>query len=178
MYTRGGDRETETALQHYPTSKCKLAYVVRVAEKESISVSSTADNKAIVRQYLEEAWNQRNLGILDQLTAPNYARYLSGQVSPLDRESQKQRIASFHQGLPDVHLTVEDMVAEGDKVVFRITIRGIHQGALMGVPPTGKPVTISAIDIARLADGKIVEHWGQMDTIGLLQQLGATSIPH
>jgi steroid delta-isomerase-like uncharacterized protein len=141
-------------------------------------MSSVQDNKAVIRQYLEEAWNLKNLGILDQLTASNYSRYISGQASPLDREGQKQRIASFHQGLPDVHLTLEDMVAEGDKVVFRINLHGTHTGTLLGVPPTGKQVTISAIDIARLADGKIVEHWGQMDTLGLLQQLGATSTPH
>jgi steroid delta-isomerase-like uncharacterized protein len=141
-------------------------------------MSSTEDNKATVRRYLEEAWNQKNLGILDQLTASDYARYISGQASPLDREGQKQRIASFHQALPYVHLTLEDLIAEGDRVVFRITLRGTHSGTLMGVPPTGKRVTISAIDIARLADGKIVEHWGQMDTFGLLQQLGAISTPH
>lgn len=141
-------------------------------------MSSTEDNKATVRRYLEEAWNQKNLGILDQLTASDYARYISGQASPLDREGQKQRIASFHQALPDVHLILEDLIAEGDRVVFRITLCGTHSGMLMGVPPTGKQVTISAIDIARLADGKIVEHWGQMDTFGLLQQLGTTSTPH
>src|SRR5215469_10940500 len=105
-------------------------------------MSSVEDNKAVIRQYLEEAWNQKNLGILDQLTGSNYARYISGQASPLDREGQKQRIASFHQALPDVHLTLEDLIAEGDRVVFRITLRGTHQSALMGVPPTGKQVTV------------------------------------
>jgi steroid delta-isomerase-like uncharacterized protein len=137
---------------------------------------STEDNKAIVRRYLEEAWNRGNLGILDELTAPNYTRYISGQ-SPLDREGQKQRIASFRQAMPDVHLTLEDIIAEGDRVVFRITLSGTQQGALMGVPPTGKTLTISAIDITRLTGGKIVEHWGQMDMLGLLQQLGAVPTP-
>jgi len=138
---------------------------------------STEANKAIVRRYLEEAWNQRNVGIIDELMATNYARYLGGQASPLDREGQKQRIASFHQALPDVHLTIEDLVAEGDKVVFRITIRGTQEGPLMGVAPTGRQVTFSAIDIARLAEDKIVEHWGQMDPFGLLQQLGGVPRP-
>ena len=141
-------------------------------------MSSTEDNKATVRRYLEEAWNQKNLSILDQLTASDYARYVSGQATPLNREGQKQRIASFHRGLPDVRLTLEDMIAEGDRVVFRIRIDGTHQATLMGIPATGKQVSISAIDIARLADGRIVEHWGQMDTLGLLQQLGAISMPH
>ncbi|MGO8947523.1 MAG: ester cyclase [Ktedonobacterales bacterium] len=137
---------------------------------------STEDNKAIVRLYLEEAWNQRNLGIFDELMDSNYARYLSGQPLPLDREGAKQRIASFHQALPDLHLTIEDLVAEGDKVAFRVTIRGTQEGPFMGVTPTGRQVTFSAVDIVRLAGGKIVEHWGQMDTFGLLQQLGAISI--
>jgi len=137
---------------------------------------STEENKVIVRRYLEEAWNQGNLTILDELMTPGYARYMSGQP-PLDRESQKQRIASFRQALPDVRLTLEDLVAEGDRVVFRITLHGTQLGTLMGVPPTGKAVTIAAIDIARLEGGKIVEHWGQMDTYGLLQQLGASPTP-
>jgi steroid delta-isomerase-like uncharacterized protein len=138
---------------------------------------SSEDNKAIVRHYLEEAWNQGNLSIIDELAAPNYARYVSGQGSPLNREGQKQRIASFREALPDVHLSIDDLVAEGDRVVFRITIAGTQTGTLMGVAPTGRRVTISAIDIVRLVDGKIEEHWGQMDMLGLLQQLGALPTP-
>ena len=134
---------------------------------------SPEDNKAIVRHYLEEAWNKGNVGILDELMAPTYARYMSGQASPLSREGQKQRITTFHRALPDLHLTIEDLIAEGDKVVFRVTVRGTQEGALMGISPTGKQVSVTAIDIARVADGKIVEHWGQMDMLGLLQQLGA-----
>ena len=133
---------------------------------------STEENKATVRRYLEEAWNKGNVGIIDELMASDYSRYMSGPAQPLNREGQKQRITSFHKAFPDIHLTIEDLVAEGDKVVFRITIRGTHQGAFMGIAPTGKPVTVSAIDIARFADGKIVEHWGQMDSLGLMQQLG------
>ena len=138
---------------------------------------SIEDNKAIVRRYLEEAWNQGNVGILDELMAPTYARYMSGQASPLNREGQKQRITTFHSALPDLHLTIEDLIAEGDKVVFRITVRGTQQGTLMGIPPTSKQVSLTAIDIACVADGKIVEHWGQMDTLGLLQQIGAIPAP-
>jgi steroid delta-isomerase-like uncharacterized protein len=136
---------------------------------------SAEENKAIIRRYLEEAWNRGNLTILDELTTPDYARYMSGQP-PLDREAQKRRIASFRQAMPDVRLTLEDLVAEGDKVVFRITLHGTQEGTLMGVLPTGKTVTIAAIDIARLDGGKIVEHWGQMDIYGLLQQLGAAEV--
>ena len=138
---------------------------------------STEENKALVRRYLEEAWNKGNVGILDELMASDYSRYMSGPAKPLNREGQKQRITAFRKALPDLHLTIDDLVAEGDKVVFRITLRGTHQGAFMGVSPTGKPVTVTAIDIARFAGGKIVEHWGQMDSLGLMQQLGAVPAP-
>ena len=78
---------------------------------------------------------------------------------------------------PDLHFTVEDLIAEGDKVVARLTVRGTQQGAFMGIPPTGKHVTVTGIDINRLAGGKSVEHWLNMDTLGLLQQLGVIPAP-
>jgi steroid delta-isomerase-like uncharacterized protein len=138
---------------------------------------STEENKALVRRYFEEAWNKGNVGVIDMLMATDYSRYMSEPAKPLTREGQKQRITTFRQALPDLHLTIDDLIAEGDKVVFRITVRGTHQGAFMGVSPTGKSVTVTAIDIARFADGKIVEHWGQMDSLGLMQQLGVVPVP-
>ena len=136
---------------------------------------SAEENKAIVRRYLDEVWNKKNVNILDDLMAPNYARYLPGLDKPLDRESQKQRLAGFHKGMPDLVLHIEDLFAEGDRVVFRVLIRGTHTGTFMGVAPTGKELTVTAIDIARLENGKIVDHWGQMDTAGLMRQLGLVS---
>ena len=138
---------------------------------------STEENKAHVCLYLEEAWNKGNVGIIDELMASDYARYMSGPAQPLNREGQKQRITAFRKAFPDLHLTIDDLIAEGDKVMFRITVRGTHQGAFMGISPTGKPVTVTAIDIARFVNGKIVEHWGQMDSLGLMQQLGAIPAP-
>lgn len=134
---------------------------------------STEQNKAVVRRYLEEAWNKGNVGIIDELMAPNYARHISGMPSPVDREAQKQRITRIHGALRDLSLTIEDMIAEGDRVVIRLTVRGTQAGPFMGIPPSGKQVTMTGIDIACLADGKVVEHWGEMDTFGLMQQLGA-----
>ncbi len=133
---------------------------------------STEENKAIIRRYLEEAWNRGNVDIIDEVMAPNYARYMPGSDKPLSREGQKQRILAFRRAFPDWQLAVEDMIVEGDKVTFRMAGRGTHQGTFMGTPPTGKQVTVTAIDIARFADGKIVEQWGQMDMLGILQQLG------
>ena len=82
----------------------------------------------------------------------------------------------FLKAFPDLHLTVEDMIAEGDKVVTRFTSRGTQTGAFMGIPPTGKQVTVSSIVIARIADGKIVEEWGLDDQMGMLQQLGVIPV--
>jgi len=133
---------------------------------------SAEENKAIVRKYLDEAWSKRNVGILDELMAPNYARYLPGQDKPLDREGQKQRIAGFHAAMPDLAFFVEDLFAEGDRVVFRVMIRGTQQGAFMGIAPTGKQLTVTAIDIARLENRKVVDNWGQSDMLGLMRLLG------
>jgi predicted ester cyclase len=138
---------------------------------------SAEENKAIVRRYLEEAWNRKNVDILDELMVPGYARYLPGQAKPLDREGQKQRIAGFHRAMPDLAYFIDDLFAEGDRVVFRITIRGTHQGIFMGAAPTGKQLTVTAIDIARLENGKIVDHWGQMDMLGLMRQLELVPMP-
>ena len=130
-----------------------------------------AANKASVRRYLDEAWNKGNLDIIDELMAPNYARYTpAGQ---LDREGQKQRIAGFRQAFPDIRLEVDRILAEDDHVAVRVIIRGTHQGPLLGVAPTGQAVTITATDIVHIEHGKVVEHWGNMDELGLLRQLGA-----
>ena len=138
---------------------------------------SAEENKAIVRRYLDEAWTKRNVNIIDELMASDYARYLPGLDKPLDREGQKQRIAGFHKAMPDMVFIVDDLFAEGDRVVFRVTLRGTHQGAFMGVAPGGKQLTVTAIDIARLENGKIVDHWGQMDMLGLMRQLGLVPTP-
>src|SRR5215472_14120109 len=94
-------------------------------------------NKATVLRYLDEAWNKGNVDIIDELMAPNYARYLPGAAVPLDRAGQKQRILGFRRGFPDLRLEAEDMLAEGDKVAFRMLLRGTHQGEFQGIVPTG-----------------------------------------
>jgi predicted ester cyclase len=92
-------------------------------------------------------------------------------------ESLKQHITFFEAAFPGYQLSVDDMVAEADKVAVRSTFTGTHRGELMGVPPTGKPVSIGLLLIYRIADGKIVEHWMQADTLGILQQIGAMPAP-
>jgi steroid delta-isomerase-like uncharacterized protein len=138
---------------------------------------STEENKAIVRHYLDEVWNKGNVSIIDEVMAPTYARYMNASGAYLDRERQKQRISGMRQAFSELALTLEDITAEGDKVTIRVTLQGTHTGNFMGVPATGKQVAIEAIDILRLVDSKVVEHWGVMDTFGLMQQLGVVPAP-
>ncbi len=133
---------------------------------------STEDNKALVRRFYEEVFNQKNTAAIDQFFAPNIVDHASPPGIPGGIEGQKQLIGMYLTGFPDLHFTFEDMIAEGGKVVTRITASGTQQGAFMGISPTGKHTTITAIDILRIEGGKFVEHWLEMDTLGVLQQLG------
>jgi steroid delta-isomerase-like uncharacterized protein len=122
-------------------------------------ISMDALRKFPVR-YMEEVFNQRRFEVLDELFAPE----LLGRI--------KQTSLPFLNAFPDWHGTVDDIIVEGDKVVNRWTGHGTHLTNAMGMPPTGKPVTLHGITIFRIADNKIVEEWTQMDQLGLMQQLG------
>jgi predicted ester cyclase len=98
-------------------------------------------------------------------------------MTPPDLESFKQFLPMFRTAFPDMSPTVEDMIAEGDKVVDPLTWQGTHQGELMGIPPTGNTVTVTEMHIYRISEGKIVERWGQPDLLGMMQQLGAVPPP-
>jgi len=134
---------------------------------------SISENKAIARRWSEEVWGQRNLAAIDELLAPDFTfNYASPGVAS-DREGYKQTVTMAP--FADTECPVEDMVAEGDKVAVRWTWRGTHRGEFMGVAPTGKRVTITGISILRIVGGKIVEEWGEMDNLGMMQQLGLSS---
>ena len=134
---------------------------------------STEQNKAIVRQMVEEIFNRGNMSRADEFLAPDFVeREELPPGIPRDREGVKQLTAMMRSAFPDFKATIDDIVAEGDKVVIRQTWSGTHKGEFMGVPPTGKSVSFGVIDILRIAGGKCVEHWGQMDNMGLMQQLG------
>ncbi len=134
---------------------------------------STEANKAIIRRFVEEVQNRGDLTVLDEIAAPDYVNHTAPPGVPADREGLKQLTAMFRRAFPDGRMAIEDLVAEGDRVVTRKTFRGTHGGELMGIPPTGRAVAIQLIDIVRLADGKAVESWSAADDLGLLQQLGA-----
>jgi predicted ester cyclase len=134
---------------------------------------STEANKAIIRRFVEEVQNGGDLTVLDEIAAADYVNHTAPPGVPPDREGLKQLTAMFRRAFPDGRMAVEDLVAEGDRVVTRKTFRGTHGGELMGIPPTGRAVAIQLIDIVRLADGKAVESWSAADDLGMLQQLGA-----
>jgi steroid delta-isomerase-like uncharacterized protein len=139
---------------------------------------STEQNKSLVRQMVEEIFNRGNMTRADEFLAPDFVeREELPPGVPRDREGVKQLTTMLRSAFPDFTATIDDMVAEGDKVVMRMTWRGTHKGEFMGVPPTGKSVSFGVIDIIRIAGGKFAEHWGQMDSMGLMQQLGAIPTP-
>jgi steroid delta-isomerase-like uncharacterized protein len=129
-------------------------------------------NKAALRRLLDEAFTNGNVAVLDELLADNFVDHSPPpNVSP-DKAGVKEIVKMFRSGLPDLKVTVEDMVAEGDKVAVRITSRGTHKGELMGIPATGRTVAVNEQHFVRFANGKIVEHWGVEDNLGMMQQLG------
>jgi steroid delta-isomerase-like uncharacterized protein len=133
---------------------------------------STEENKALIRRFYEEVFNNRNLAAIDDFYAPEHVDHTLPTGLPVGPEGTKQAIATMLEGFPDLHITIEDMIAEGDKVVIRFTTHGTQQGTLGGIPPTGKQVAVSTIEITRIAGSKIVEDWGLDDRLGMLQQLG------
>jgi len=138
---------------------------------------SLQHNKSITRQFFEEAYNRGNLALLDQLLAPNYVDQKAPPGTPSGPQGIAGIITMFRQAFPDLHFTIEDQIAEGDEVATRYTFRGTQQGALMGIPASGKSVAISGISIYRITDGKMDQAWVEYDMLGLLQQIGAVPAP-
>ncbi len=135
---------------------------------------SIEENKAMLRRVWEEAFNKGDLAVANEIMTTNYVyRGPMGQelIGP---EGFMQVVTMFRTAFPDIHATLEDMFAEGDKVAHRTTIRGTHKGDLMGIAPTGKQVTVSATVISRFAGGKEVEAWSNIDMLGMFQQLGVS----
>jgi steroid delta-isomerase-like uncharacterized protein len=143
-------------------------------EDKTLSVD---ENKAIVRRALEDVFNAANLAAVDEMYAPDFVNHTPPSLGPEVRGSATVRrfAASWRAAFPDLHFTVEDEWAEGDTVVTRWTARGTHRGTLRGIPPTGRRVVVMALEVSRVAGGKIAEEWLAWDTLGLLQQLGGVS---
>jgi steroid delta-isomerase-like uncharacterized protein len=132
---------------------------------------SSEANRAVVARFYETALNAGDVTVVDELATPDYEEHdpIPGQGTGRDglRDRVQMLVDAFGQ-----RFTVEDTIAEGDRVVVRWTGSGTHVGAFMGIPPTGKSFTIAGIDIYRMADGKMAEHWHVVDQLALLGQLG------
>ena len=133
----------------------------------------STENKAIVRRTLEELWNKGNLAVADEVTGANHVGHDPAVPNPgRGPQAEKQLVTMYRTAFPDLNITIDEMMADGDKVVTRWTSRGTHKGDLMGVAPTGKQVNITGITIDRIAGGKAEESWTNWDTLGMMQQLG------
>ena len=133
------------------------------------------ENKALVRQVFEEIYTGKNVDLADEIYSPDFVDNDPAAPEEMRRgpEGVKAQAAMYKAAFPDISITVEDQVAEGDKVVTRWTVKGTHEGELMGVPATGKSVSITGITISRIADGKVEEEWTNWDGLGLMEQIGA-----
>jgi steroid delta-isomerase-like uncharacterized protein len=134
----------------------------------------SAENKALSRRLVEEAFNAGRLDVIDEVVASDFV----GHDPSLPEELRgpagvRELIAGYRAAFPDIRITIEDQVAEGDLVVTRWSATGTHQGELLGMPATGKQATVTGVTIDRIVDGRIVESWDNWDTLGLMQQLGA-----
>jgi steroid delta-isomerase-like uncharacterized protein len=135
------------------------------------------ENKALIRRVFDEVWNRGNLALIEELFAADYRRHGTSPDKPRGPEGERQHRAAFLAAFPDLVITAEDVVAEGDRVAVRYTWRGTYQGTWPGIPGTGQPVTMAGIAIHRVVAGKITDLWVVGDELGLLRQLGALPTP-
>lgn len=135
---------------------------------------SLETNTALIRRHFDEIWNQRRLDLADELVDPAYHSHFPLPGQPSGIAGFTYAVQLLHTSFPDLTITVEDLIAQGDKVVARLTARGTHLGTFRSIPPTGQVVQWTGIRIFRIADGKIVEHWANWDDLSLLHQLGAS----
>jgi steroid delta-isomerase-like uncharacterized protein len=133
---------------------------------------SSEDNKVLAQRWLDKVWNEGDLSLIDELVAHNYVLHDPMRPGLRGRTGIKESIATFRAAFPDLHFTIEDQVAENERVVTRYTVEGTHLGPIMGIAPTGKHGIITGIDIYCITDGKIEEAWSNWDALRLLQEMG------
>ena len=131
------------------------------------------ENKAILRRFFEEIFNQQKISVADEIVAENYVNHNAAPGELPGREGLKQFVAYLHAGNEGITFTIEDQVAEGEKVVTRLTLTGTHTGEFAGIPATGESFSFEAMNIHRVVDGRVHEAWIQWDALGWMQQIGA-----
>ena len=135
---------------------------------------SEIDSRELLERYFVEVWERGNPDAVEEFAAETFQRHTSPGVEPLDRSAQIERLKRFRTAFPDITIEVEDVVVSDDLIAFRSTMRGTHRDEFLGIPPTGKQVTVGLVDMVRVAGGRFVEQWGGPDMLDLLRQLGAT----
>ena len=136
----------------------------------------TAKNKAIVRRYFDEVLSAGNFELIDTLIAANYvSHYPAGYELGGGPEDVRQIVTSVRRAFPNVHFTVDDLIAEGEKVVCRWTFQGVQERDFMGIPASGRKATVMGIAVYRIASGQIAEAWFTWDALGLMRQLDVSS---
>ena len=134
----------------------------------------SAENKAIVHRLYEEVWNKRRLELVDEIISPSHALHDPNVTgSAIGPEAYKRQVTRFVTAFPDLRFTIEDAVAENEKLVVAWTISGTHQGAFMGIPATNKKVSVEGITINHIVNGKIMDSYVSWDALGMIQQMGA-----
>ena len=137
--------------------------------------SEAEQNKAVIRRFVEEVQNKKDFGVYDELNDPDFVNLSAPPGVPPDREGGKLYLSAFLNAFPDCTFTIDEMIAEGDRVATKKTFTGTHTADFGDIPATGKRVTLQYVDIMRLRNGRIVEHWLSMDQLSFLQQLGVMS---
>jgi steroid delta-isomerase-like uncharacterized protein len=134
---------------------------------------SVEENKALARRVLEEMFNKGNLEVIHELLAPDYVDHDPAMPEDIHGpEGFKEYVGAYRSAFSDLHLEIEEQIAEGDRVVTRWTGTGTHDGELAGIPPTGNRVTLPGMEIVRISGGKLVEGWEGYDSMNLMRQLG------
>ena len=138
---------------------------------------STEQNKANLRRFIEEGLNKGNMALVDEYIAPDAVDHALPPGLPPNREGFKMFFTAFRAAFPDMRYTIDEEIAEGDKVVHRVTGHGTMKGEFQGMPATGKHAAWTEMHIVRMSGGKIVEHWANVDQVSMLQQLGLMPTP-
>ena len=139
--------------------------------------TTEAENKAQFRRTYEELLNEGNLAVAEELVAPDFVNHEAPPGRNRGPESMRGLASMLRAAFPDLHFTIEELVAEGDTVAGRLTMSGTHQGPLMGMPPTGRTMQQAHMHFVRFRDGKAIEHWGVRDDLAMMQQLGVITPP-
>ena len=136
-------------------------------------------NKALIRRWFDEVWNQGRESTIDELLAADAVAHGLGdtEVDLRGPAQFKPFVHNLRGAFPDIRMTIEDTLADGDKVMVRLRVEGTHRGANLGVPPTGRRIHIAGIVLVRIVSGQIVEGWNSWDQLGLLRQIGALPVP-